>query len=549
MAYQEIGVFPKDFGGYLPAMCEDIIVAGGGAGGAWEAAVTTALVGGLNLPQNKFLSSTIVDEVTALSGNTRYPAGGVAYSQLLHVTLLLLHKLGVTPDYPVAYEYRADWRMTLDEVISRIITTEITFPTVEDVGGPNARWATFTAVLVRWIRQIAKKERLRALYSERLRRAAQGIGWRVARGEQISQAERTLFLMLAPGSSRAKLATEVMPPPLLVAETTDPAVWKAFEVYQATNEVGPASKYVNARSMRVDRGTQYTVMPAPGPLDVSLGIRINYGPFAVYETKPVFTIPWTEQSQLEAVYERTAPLVFWQNNELAYVRPPVQAGYAHPHYVCASLDDADEFELSYQDLPGQQTPVYLSSFHVEYKSKLIGRTLSTWLNTFPGSNVLYYEMSATDRSYGNSTAGPRGIPADVLIDPSACTGIHFGGHSFTQPSVANNFVFFEEIIYPDPVAGVIYSSLVDMRPLLYTWGTLATYPAGLDHVLPPRSWMYEPQDAAESFIVGRLGVNTGLLRVIEESVRVSHNMSKYAGLLPLTSLPSVSPYNVAISRL
>lgn len=558
MAYDNYGLVEAPLGSYIENICNTIVDSGGG-GSAWMAAVVGALTDKGNVPVQKFVEDLHPQELFSCVGNTQFPAGSEAMKTLIHFVILNMHSCGFIRQRPSVMKYRPRPELTIDEVTERMITPSIPLLKAQDLKSQKPRWANFVHLLAPVIIRIRHVCRQRSTYVARLRTYAGGIAWRIAHEREVTQAEKSLLLLFASGDERALTQTEwdgnyVLNIPL--AETSDPLVRETYELYARSTQEGPASRFRSFFS-RVD-GTQlcFYYGPTPTTLTVHAGFLVPEGPFTSYELQPVLQFPWTAESQMSAVAERTSNVLSGPDDPFV-IPPPVMV--ATPGGACAltSLDEPD-FRLFYMpDVEGNLPS--LSEFDVEYAWKQMNRITSTAGLTqeafFPGAQALFYDLGFKSQNYG----GGQGLNVDPLkfplLNEELSTGlVHAdGGAAADYAATAvhiNPGEWNETIIYPDiQMNRVVLVPDIDVSILFYREGGVTIAPAMRDQVLVPRSWLFEQRVADVDHIVGLLGLNGAIRKGAEQSISASHCLALLARFFPGQNLPSLNPAMLAASVL
>lgn len=365
--------------------------------------------------------------------------------------------------------------------------------------------------------------------------------------------------MLAPGDARSltaqewsALATVIIP----LAETSDPLVKETFELFKNTTQEGPASRFRSLFS-RVD-GTQlcFYYGPAPTTLTVSAGYLVPEGPFTSYELQPVLNFPWTPESQMSAVAERTSNVLSGPDDPFV-IPPPVMVATPGGCQALSSLDEPD-FRIFYMPDPDGNLPS-VSEFDVEYAWKQMNRITSTAGIApeafFPGPQALFYDLGFKEQSYGQG----QGLNVDPLKFPLLAESLSLGlvhvdgGDAAEYPERAvhiNAGPWNETIIYPDIQQNrVVLIPSIDVSILFYREGGVTLAPAMRDQVLIPRSWLFEARISDVDHIVGHIGMNSAIRKGAEQAITVSHNLALCARFFPSENLPTLNPGMLAASVL
>lgn len=549
MAYDTIGIGPRPLGGYLPQMCNEIKQAGGGLG--FEANIVSALVGNNNIAPNRFVKDVHVEEILTISGNVSFPSGSNQMGMLQHLVFLLLAKAGFHDQHPAAIENRIDARLTMDEVVDRMMTSLLKFPLAEHYGGTDARWSSFVALIPRTIRQFIYAVNERPAMVERLRRKAQDVGWKYLHKANVTQEEKSLFLLIAPGHKRAVCDGEdwAALPPLYPAENGDPLVDKAFALYTESVSHGPYSKYLHMSSTKVGNSAAFYLGPKPHPMVMLIGYQENRGMFLSYSLETSDTVNWSDESQLRAVQEREATILGSAGADPFTIEPPVQSWGAAGTEIFTEVDEP-EFELSYSINATDEKLPPLSAFDVDYHCLMTGRLTSTSTGTFPGPMMLIYDRIYTGKPFGDGAVRTSTLMDYPLIDPRMSPTITTStekdpvvnrpGMQLFEPEAV-----LEQVFWPDPRQKKVFAGIVNMTPLYYKKGKITVLPPFREHVLVPRSWLFEERTEEVSFITGKLGFNEFEKLIARESLTVSHNSARLGAIFPSENLPGLLPSQIA----
>lgn len=554
--YDNYGLVPKPLAAYLPALVDRIKKAAPGS--AWVSAVVTALVGPTNIPPQKFVEDLHPQELFSCAGNLAFQAGSPAWDSLIHYVMLNLYSSGFIEKVPQVLEYRAAPELTLEECTQRMLSQDMPLLKREDFKGQKPRWqqfATLLPVVMEKVDYIARQDKHIAGL---LRLKVGDIAHRLALGREIADSERSLFLMIAPGGPRAYLPAEWKSAKRerpRVAPCNDNLVTEAFNKLVACTQSGPASRF--RKLITVKDGRALTFYWGPGPIDLEVfsGYSEEKGPFVSYELSPALRFPWTEASQMEAVQERQSFVVSDDDNPLC-LPPPVQSATSGGASPLTSLDER-EFRLFYTATEEQQ---FVSMFEVDYYHRLTDRLTSSALmpsaGVFPGAQALLYDKGFFGEKFGEGTGLKNSLADYPLIDPILTTGVYSGKVTdgmppeSGSPGTLQSGPWEEAIVWADLKSRQLrMAPQLDVSQLYYRAGGFTVVPGARDHLLIPRSWLFEPRPSDEEWIMGRLGLNPGQRKVAATSVCVSHNMALLGRFFPPHSLPTLNPVAVAASVL
>lgn len=561
--YESIGLHARSLGSYLPDLCTFLRSHGGSSG--WEARIYAALVGKDNFHPKKALSELKMQDFTLLQGSKDYPAGSPQMKKLLHFVMLVLFEMGILDRRPVAIYYRKNHELTLDEILDRMVAAKFVFPVVSEIGGRTPEWASFVALLPNVIKRILYVNRNRAMYADHLRTWTQKIGHDIANGEAPSDHARSLFLALAPQGKRAFRSVEwddstyapkaTVRTSLPLANCADPLVKETFDLLVATTNAGPASRYLKLISKRSGNTSIYWYGPMARTLTIAVGYHESVGPFSSYDMEPVAQLPWSAQSQLDAIVEREAEVFARTDRDPFIIVPPVMSDSIGDQPAQTSIDEPG-FTLSFIPEPVAGKVPDCSQFDVDYTFELTERVCSTSVGTFLGPQMLILDRVMKGGDLGGGELSPHDLSDFALIDIELSEGLDIRASSNAKsetngvgPAVIPGGLQKEDIFYTLPGKSEVFVTELDFSSHYYRNGSLLFLPGLREFVLPPRSWAYAEDGVILGFVKSRIGLREDEIRESAESIRVSHNVAKMAVFLPTENLPPVSPAVVAHSHL
>lgn len=559
MAYEAVGEHARPLAAYLPDMCEYLQSVGGSAG--WESRIIKALTGKDNIHNATRLSEFRERLLINSAGSDDFPQGSDQMTQLQNVVFHVLYALGVVKHYPRALEYRTDPELTFDEVIDRILSSKIPFPKMEDLG-QDPKWGSFAALIPDVLKKVAIVNRDRIHIADRLRVKACQIAYRVSKGLEITDAERSLWLMLAPCNKRSFTEKEwknharrgLIASKQVIADSADPLMLRTFDDYSAAVQHGPYSKFAKLIYAKDGERITYSWGPAPRSLTVAVGSFELLGQFVSYDMEPIATIPWTEETQLAAIRERESNALVRNDRDPFILPPPVIASTPLDFPPFTSVDER-EFRFSYMIDAGRHEEFHISEFDVDYMSPVTGRVHTTSTGTFYGASMLLYDKCRTGMAFGEGTTSPYDLSDFPLIDRQRCTksGLHvlqqLAAAPLSGPAIVPGGLVIETIYWVKSNSPFVLKTDVELGALYYQHGSLLSLPPLREFVLAPREWAFGEDTVAELAIMRQLSLTEQQRRTSAEAIRVSHNMAKLAAFLSKESLPRISPIAIARVRL
>lgn len=564
MAYALIGLSQIPFGTYLPKLCKELQLQGGTAG--WEARIISALTGRDNLQATRKLRDVTAKALFFTPGSKEIPQGSDLMTKLQHFVLLCLHELNIVDKRPIAVEYRTKNELTMDEVLDRMTSARIYLPRIEDLGkNADPLWGTFVSLLPDAIRSIAFSDVERLVWRDHLRAKACEIGYKILRGLEITQAERSLFLMIAPGGERSftkeELAAGVDYLDLRCMDNTDPSVKKTFELYEASVEHGPYSRFNKLIYTSRGQSKTYYYGPPARSLPISVG-RFKYeGEFVSYQLEPVETLPWSEEETLKAIAEKEGLIGIGRIDRDPMIIPPPIIASTDPHRAPYTSLDEPDFKLSFSVnemmrqgsfTPGDRT-VPIREFDVSYNSAFAGRMLSTTTGNFPGASCLLMDKVFKNESFGSGELNDYDISDFVQLDPKLSTVLKpiTGGQAVPDegPAIVAGGLMREEIYYTLPGDKTVYIRTVNMTSHYFRRGFLMVLPPFREFMLASRDLLLAEDSVVEMFLAGKLNLNDEERAMTRDTINISHNAEKLRKFLPARNVPTVSPVIAAMARI
>jgi hypothetical protein len=528
--YSAGGLRERQDGSFIPELCKELIDGGGGANSFDASLRETLSKPGFPIGSSTYLKHVIEEQILPIGASSGAYAIGTPAGHALQAFLFrLFTKLGILKRYPVALEYRPNPELTFDDVVDRVISSWIVWPTLADIKGESARFESLKSILPTIIRQWSYFGQQRSLVADGLRRYLSHIGYKLVRGLPIDEAEKTFFLAFSDQSSqRARLSSEKEALPQLPAvENADRRVDDLWNIVKASCESGPFLKFGKFVSNGLREALTFYYGPQSSAMGVSVGYRQSLSYFVSFKVETVETLSWSVSDQLESARDRYAG-----------VYAPATAGYnvgpvQPPVVVAVPGTSAYAFHL---DLPNVSIRMHapdsksasINQYDLEWFSNERNRVVST-REGYTSANLMY-ELALSATEAGDARTAGKELTHWTLIDLEKSSGL---GDMFSEPS------YMEEVFRPSVVTREVVRETVNMSDYYSRMGTLQIKAPFLEYVLAPNSWLDVPDPGAEQFIVARLNLTREDQIRSEKAIRFSHNRARLMRLLGPASIPAM----------
>lgn len=522
MSYMKPGFYEVPDGQSVIGACTQIT-----AGGNWIKDLSPTL-DKLGRGGRRVMSLSIED-IIALPGEGWFAKGTPPYHCLQRILLRFLHSMKVVERYPAVVGYKNYPQLNMDEVLDRMMTPQVKFPSFDSLGGAAGfNVEALKAVMPTIIRELDFKARLRGIHLKRLRLKLGSIAFKLASGAPIDQAERSFYCgfwdMRAHKKSRALTASEILGgniAPIAVAETGDPLVGETWELFKLCTEAGPYLRFATMVSNRNFENLVYWYGPQIASLSYAIGYTKGFGKFDEPVVKEAVVLPWGKDDQLVATRERYAAFSLGEANVVS-IQPP----------VLSTVGNQALYEPGW-DLPNVSIRVDLAGSSIRptefsFYSSWRERTLSSRSGATP--RTLLTDLALTTERLGENQSAQLSLHEWPLIDLNASKAF-LGG----QAPIVPNYV--EDIITHEKGPKRLKHEQVDMEDHYKRMGNKMFMPAFREFALAPMAWLYVPDKEAEDFITARLGLTYEQKLQAERIIRISHNFAKLKRLLQPHQLP------------
>lgn len=528
MTYQKPGYFEVPSGQLLPTLCEQI------KGSSLDFETDLAKVVEKLGKAGRKVKSITLEDVVSVAGEGNFAPRSSGLRAFQHVMLRFLHSLGVVPEYPAVVGYARSPKLSIEQCAQRMV--EVGFPSFTDLGGDM----TYTVEVLKTtfptiVREIAARARLTRIYVDRLRLRLGDIGFKIATGKPIDQAERSFFCAFSnPDVDQACTADElkagnIRRDAFIIAESGDPLVSAAWERFKQVTEAGPFLRFYRMVSNRNFESLMYWLGPLQQQLVFPIGYPMKYGPFLEFRGTAAFALPWTQDDQLTASRERC----------FTKLLPSIGGGMArNVPFVATTMTGMDPTPM--WDLPQVDIRVDMdgtSSRPQEYSF------FSPWRNRKVSSRYgfdpqdLLIDLALTQDSLGEGASSGIALDSFSLVDFDMSVEAGYLPND-NKPYRLSDKEWLTPVVYPSERQGELQLKNVDMRPFYQRMGTTMLPPAFREYCMVPVGWLYAPDPEAEKYIVARLGLTYERALQAERVIRLSHNYYKLLRLLPRqTQLP------------
>lgn len=539
MSYTKPGYYEIPDGKLLVHFASLIV----GIGPSWEQELA-ALIDKFGRGGRRVVSLS-VEDVVSLKGEGVFDKAQPTYRAAQHLLLRFLKMLGVIDNYAAVIAYSRSPKLTIDEVLDRMISLFIPQVSITDMGGPTAfNVEALKSVFPTWVREVEAQGNRREELLKRLRSKIGSIGFKIASGQPIDQAERSAFCAYVDTNIQSACTAQEWrsqsQPKIKAAETGDPLVAQTWDMFKQVTEAGPYLRFFKLTS---NRSLEQLVMwfgPQVAVLPFAVGYGMTYGPFLELRMKEQLPVAWSREDQMTAARERNFSATLIAAAAAVARTQGVAPGFARAIPVITAVDASLTPEPSW-DLPNITMKVDLdSSSAVPYEYSFF----STWRNRvvssrhFATPQHVLAELALQHEQLGEGLTTGRTIDSWPLLDLKE-------SEPFLGEQRPMNSVNWTEQIYvpsTDPAtAGALKQIPVDMRTYYQRMGTMVLPPAFREYVLAPLAWLMVPDPEAEAHIAAYLGLTHEAKLQAERVIRISHNYAKLQRLLPKRDQLPLSP--------
>jgi len=454
-----------------------------------------------------------------------------AFSQLI-IRWFEFLKLPGFKEHPVIPVYRLTPRLTIDECVDRMLSSQIRFPTWEDIGNKEATVEEIMPAFYSFVRHLASLERLRSRYVERIRAYVSHVGYKIAMGVQPDQFDKSLFLAYCDpkGEGASKYLDNGSPIPLV--ENSNPLVLETISLLKSSVEAGPFLRFGILNSNKLLNELFAFFGPFVPSLEYHYGYGQKIGPYLLlkYEEKEI--VEWNLAEQEDAIRD-AAEVVVVQGSSIINAMPfiamrPYRAsiGNKADGLFAASLDVP---EVSLRMASGFKS--WAHDWIAEWYSPLRGRNVSTEFGY--DADTLMEDLALKNERLGEGQIESASLATWSLFDEQALLAL---ATEDALSKITLETDFTERIIYRD-AAGKFREATIDLAPLYTTKGVVSVRPAFSEFVAVHRNQLLKEDPTAEQFIANRLNLTRTARRGSEPLIRQSHRWNVLKRLFGLEVMP------------
>jgi len=555
--YRLAGICEKELFTSMYGWCSTVYRAGNGGQGL--TALTTSFFKSYSFNLRRRVSALQIDEIVGLgSEDEKYTVGSDVQKAFAHIMCRIMHKMGHFDRYPVVLEYHRTNRITVDEAIDRMLSSRITFPSMGDMGG---EWATCNEMIYfvnAFIENVMALEYLRNTFSERIKLAVKDLGFRIASGAPLTQAERSAYVVLSnvgtgsPGRSASAryTAEEDKSGGLAIAQIDDAHVEATFRELLSVVEPGPFLRFGRLTSNTSIHELFALFQPHVQTLTFSYVWTLPFGPFTRVAADSSETFNWDRDMQVSAYREdlmrvatfygpsgepRGSEATFSNAFETpAVIRSAAASPGAKALGALSSVDDKSyELEVRFD------TPDLVMRLKNGFESKT-NQTVYEWFSPVYNrvvSNIEPYQRSATDlltdialrtSAAGDNTMSPATLLTWDLIDPASWAQ----GTALRELIVENTSSGFDELVAFKETwnSKELVKRTVNTTPYYTRRGRILVRPPFYELVRATKRYFFEAEPEAETFIKQFLGLGREMSAINTDAVRVSHAAARWKRL-------------------
>jgi len=490
-------------GRFVPGMAMSIMVSSKGA--SWEPRLGDFLK---TIARDARPIKHITCEDLFSASTDDYTADSPEWKRLVSFLMLILNKMGVTPQAPKFVEYISSPLLDFGTAIQEMLTTLIPWPTLDHFGGPEARVEMLKTILPTMIRSIALADRNRYNFAVALEAKLNDIAFRLRANQPIDQDELTFFINFYPVEARrsaesargVSVSAFVLPTINVMAsytpavirpiENQNPVVEQVWQLYKKTGAAGPASRFYRMLSNANLEQLIYYYGPFAANLPVCIGYTRKFGPFIQPHLTRIAVLPWTEADQMAGMREKM---------EYAGTTDPVSLSLRAPIRLptnnLPAYSDFPEIKLRIDQSASEDTigEILSKQIQMTYFSKWRNREITPG----EGASVESFldDIAISQASFGEGVHSMLNMDQIPLLDWSAVPAAR-------RPSLDSERLT-ERTLMPDS-SGVLQLETVDMTDYYQNQGKMIVYPAFIEYVMAPRQWIQNVDPAAVSFIMSRV---------------------------------------------
>jgi len=449
-----------------------------------------------------------------------------------HLMMRWYHHVGWHKNYPALIRYARTPQITIDECVDAMIAKEISFPSLQDINGDPTMEDIFP-VFLDFVRHILSVQRQRAAYVERIRAGVSNIGFKIAKGVEIDQFERSLFLAYKDVSSpmgASKYAPQTKP--IALVENDSDLVRDCLSKLAAVVENGPFVRF----GRLVSNTNLHELFGAYGPFTPTLSFHTAYttpmGPFTNLHPDSEVTVKWNSDLQQDAMrmgmrvhaLSGASMIRSWPQIIIEPQRLPVVNDESANYWP--------EFDMPFVKLrmpDGFRSPAH--AVEMSWDSPTMGRIVSTGRGA--DAMLLLKDIALRNKEYGGGATGELSLARWSLVDEKDLAE-HVNNNAIKKYVMHTNFK--ERIMYRTP-ANEITTALVDLKAYYARKGLLSLYPAFTEYVALHPDMLDEPDEDIEQEIYYQLGLTRSSMLASQAMVRATHNYWKIKRMFQATIMP------------
>lgn len=471
------------------------------------------------------ISSVRTDGIYSLAPKGVFAEDAKLWRRMQWLLVAWFSAVSVSPDdVPRVLRMRSDPRLTMDELVERIIAGRTFLLTPTDLKlDAAARMSMFPDFYFHVIKTAATPYREAYKVRAQLDKHLMDVAYRAIHApHSLSEFERSFLINFGdkgynPDSfglteKNREDGTFVAVKP---TEHDSDLVTKTWQEACAVSKPGPYSRFWAIDANKSRRECVWTINPAAADVLFQYGYRIIEGPFHKYELEEQETGSWKPGDVLE--YAITRGLTF--NDRAA----PLEVQTAQRVGTAASVGVP-----LVPDEPGLDVRLVVEKNGIE----TLRLREYVWVDPSTGmshstANGLgiedYYAMrAANDGNFGGGEVGMRHIASSLVIDEKE-SDLGEGPLSDTPSQLYRDTSFALNIMHPNSENSKMTTTPVDFADIRQGYCPLEFLPCFREYVRLPLDVLDTPQPEMESHVALRLGLSNQARRQAARCIRESIN--------------------------
>jgi hypothetical protein len=510
-----------------------------------------------------FVTSIKVPQFLQIGGSSHFAPGTAANAALYRLLLLNFQDEKLfdgTYEYRV---YRTDPYVTIDEMVENVVASRIRYMSLnDDLSGDKTLWGAYIAEFVEWVQNVVRIANDEAEIVPRLLRYRQHIVYKLSKNIALEPAEKTFILHYYPGSPLAPVDWVA---PVTAKENEDLLVNRDFTATVSAYETGPIKKYFKMVSNRSLEQLVAVILPGVTSLPVNVGSFIPRGTMSECDFTPLANVGYSDTLEVDGVRERIRlPEVglkdVVQEGDVkngsfkARLTPSMPGTIKSSYPIFGDLFPGNKGKTSFgRSLAGARSgplvaglgpiPFDFDEISLELRSDSMqpkdpySGLRASWNSTWRGRRVNTDNGATlgdflTDLALDNATYGS-GVPLELMLPDG-------GVIDNSEPSIQGRVMSFGTIT-GGAISPVMYRVYflrnaqlemhdVDMRFYYARRGTTLIKPAFAEFIHPPKSMVFNKQEAAVAFLVGELGLTEEEAKLNELALTICFNYEEIGRL-------------------